>query len=578
MAQDYPGPAGQDPVGYDYQPGWYPTQEQPQYQPQEQYAGHQQYYDPSPYAPTDYQEPPAAPAFEPAVPPAAVSVPSPSPSPEAPAAAAAVALPTQGRRAARAAAKGSGKGSGKGPAKGTGRTSAGSPVDRVKELVGSALSGEHAPGKRALLIRAGAGVAALGVLVAAALTVTGDQDEETAAAGPATAPKTFSVAHAKSWTAQPANTPAAGADDTLLGSWITGDAVVRADSTGVHAYALADGKPTWTVTPPADGAVPCGLSPTVNSDGLGAALFRTSADPKSPCTLLAAVDTKTGKNAWTKPVSDAKDNYTAHAAVLADRIVVVGDDRAAAWAAADGKDLWAYAGQGQFCTLSGTAAGNRVLLHSTCADSNPNDQAVALNAADGKVHWWRGLNNQPKTVTVLSAEPAVVLTTGGAPADDRIFAWGDSGDPATEIPLSTDGGRLEATRGALSATPSVFFHEQTLATTLTPGNGGQPVAVAYDLTTGKQKWRTPVSEKGKTAPIGLADGALLLATDERLDQPAHLSRYPLTDGRAAAGGGFAQGTGSLLTSGRLLTGGGKVVAVPEHSTNFGLATAFQAKG
>ncbi|WP_345290730.1 PQQ-binding-like beta-propeller repeat protein, partial [Kitasatospora albolonga] len=194
---------------------------------------------------------------------------------------------------------------------------------------------------------------------------------------------------------------------------------------------------------------PAALSPTVNSDGLGAALFRTSADPKSPCTLLAAVDTKTGKNAWTKPVSDAKDNYTAHAAVLADRIVVVGDDRAAAWAAADGKDLWAYAGQGQFCTLSGTAAGNRVLLHSTCADSNPNDQAVALNAADGKVHWWRGLNNQPKTVTVLSAEPAVVLTTGGAPADDRIFAWGDSGDPATEIPLSTDGGRLEATRGAL---------------------------------------------------------------------------------------------------------------------------------
>ncbi|MFJ8044181.1 PQQ-binding-like beta-propeller repeat protein [Kitasatospora sp. NPDC096147] len=595
MAQDYSGTAGQDPVGYDYQPGWYPTQEQQQYRPQEAYAG-QPYYDPSPYAPTDHQASPPygeAPAFEPTpmFEPTPAFEPEPVVTPDIPAAAAA--LPAQGRRAARAAAKeGKGARTGKDGKSGkdgrSGKASepsgassgpAGSPVDRARSFLAGALSGEHAPGKRALMIRTGAGVAALGVLIAAALTVTGDQEDEATAAGPAAAaPKTFNVAHTKTWTAQPVAAPPAGADDTLLGSWITADTLVRADSTGVHAYALADGKPAWTVTPPADGAVPCGLSPSVNSEGLGAALFRPAADPKSPCSLLAAVDTRTGKNVWTKPVSDAKENYTAHASVLADRIVVVGEDRAAAWAAADGKDLWAYAGQGQYCSLSGTAAGSRVLLHSTCADSNPADQAVALNAADGKVHWWRGLNNQPKTVTVLSAEPAVLLTTGATPADDRIFAWGDSGDPAAEIPVTTDAGRLEATRGALSPTPSVFFQDQTLATTLVPPNGGQPVAVAYDLTTGKQRWHTPVTEKGKTAPIGLADGALLLATDERLDQPAHLSRYLLTNGRATAGGGFAQGTGSLLTSGRLLTGGGKVVAVPEHSTNFGLATAFQAKG
>ncbi|GAA1134953.1 hypothetical protein F4556_001732 [Kitasatospora gansuensis] len=580
MAQDHSGTAGQEPVGYDYQQGWYPTQEQQPYgyqeQPQQQWQSEmpqqrepEQYYqqpeagyEQQLYAPPSYEQPQAyepppsyqpssfeQPSYEPLGEPAQ---PTPEPVPEVEAVpVVAVAAP---------------------------RVRKTSPADRVKDLAASVISGEHAPSGRALLIRAGAGVAALGVLITAGVMVTSDRSDGGTAGGPAEIPKTFTVAHARAWAAQPAAAPAAGADDTLTGSWLLGDAVVRADSTGVHAYALADGKPTWTLAPPAEGAVPCGLSPTVSPAGLGAALFRVSADPKSACTLVSAVDTKTGKAAWTKPLSDAKDTYGAHVAVLDDKVVAVGDDKAVAWAAADGKDLWTYAGQGKFCTLSGGASGKTVVLHSTCADSVPADQAVALNAEDGKVHWWRGLNNQPKTVTVLSAEPAVVLTTGEQPTDDRIFAWGATGDPAAEIPVTAEGGRLGVTRGSFDATPTVFFQDQTLLTTLTTADGGHSSAVAYDLTTGKPRWKTQVAEKGKTVPVGVETGALLLAGDERLDQPAHLTRYAVTDGRATAGGGYPQGTGSLLTAGRVLTGGGKVVVLPEHSANFGVAGAFQAKG
>lgn len=580
MAQDHSGTAGQEPVGYDYQQGWYPTPEQQPYGeqpygyqdqqwqsavPQQQYqqagAGYeqqlyappsyQQPYEPSPYETPSFEppghEPPGhePPSFEPVVQ-AEPAAPVVAPEPAGPVVAAPV------RKV--------------------------SPVDRVKDLAASVISGEHAPGKRALLIRTGAGVAALAVLITAGVMVTADQsDGGGAAGGPAEIPKTFTVAHARAWAAQPATAPATGADDTLVGSWLLADAVVRSDSTGVHAYALADGKPTWTVAPPAEGAIPCGLSPTVSPAGLGAALFRVSADPKSACTLVTAVDTKTGKTNWAKPLSDAKDGYGAHVAVLEDKVVAVGDDRATAWAAADGKDLWTYGGQGKFCTLSGGASGKTVLLHSTCADSTPADQAVSLNAEDGKLHWWRGLNNQPKTVTVLSAEPAVVLTTGAQPTDDRVFAWGATGDPAAEIPVTAEGGRLGVTRGSFDPTPTVFFQDQTLLSTLVPADGGKSSAVGYDLTTGKARWKTPVAEKGKSVPVGVENGALLLAGDERLDQPAHLSRYAVTDGRATAGGGYPQGTGSLLTSGRVLTGGGKVVVLPEHSANFGVAGAFQAK-
>ncbi|MFJ8628809.1 PQQ-binding-like beta-propeller repeat protein [Kitasatospora sp. NPDC093550] len=477
----------------------------------------------------------------------------------------------------RAATRRGGDG-GSGADTGSGAASGSSFSAKARKAAGAVLTGEHVPSRRALLVRAGAGVAALGVLVAAGLMVGAEGGGGSAAASSGGEPG-FTVAHTRAWSAQPVAAGQPAGDDTLVGSWLLADAVVRADGSGVHAYDRAGGKPTWSVEPPAAGAVPCGLSAGVNGAGLGAALFRPQADPKSPCALVAVVDTKTGKTAWTKTLSDAKGTYSARIGVTEDKVVAIGDDRAVAWESADGKDVWQYTGQGKFCTLSGGVSGKTVLVASTCADSTPADQAVALNTADGKVSWWRGLNNQPKTVTVLSAEPAVVLTTGDKVANDRVFAWGPAGDPAAEIPVVTDGGRLDVAHGTFAATPEVFFDGRTMVTTLTPVNGAGPAAaVGYDLDTGKQRWKVPTAAKGTVRAVGIDGGSMVLATDERRDQPAHLNRFPLAGGQEATGGNFPPGTGSLLLSGRVLIGGGQVVVVPEHSTNYGTAAGYQAKG
>ncbi|MFE6056719.1 PQQ-binding-like beta-propeller repeat protein [Kitasatospora sp. NPDC056446] len=475
------------------------------------------------------------------------------------------------------AASVSDSGSGAGSASGSGAGSGSSLSAKARRAAEAVLSGEHVPSRKALMVRAGAGVAALGVLVAAGLMV-GTEGGGSAAASSGGEPG-FAVAHARAWSAQPVAAGQPAGDDTLIGSWLLADAVVRADGSGVRAYDRASGKQAWSVEPPAAGAVPCGLSASVNRAGLGAALFRPQADPKSPCTLVAAVDTKTGKTVWTKTLSDTKGAYSARVGVTEDKVVAVGDERAVAWESADGKDVWQYTGQGKFCTLSGGVSGKTVLVASSCADSTPADQAVSLNIADGKVGWWRGLNNQPKTVTVLSAEPAVVLTTGDKPENDRVFAWGAAGDPAAEIPVVTDGGRLDVAHGTFAATPEVFFEGRTMVTTLAPANGGGPAAaVGYDLDTGKQRWKVPTAAKGTVRAVGIDGGSLVLAADERRDQPARLSRFPLAGGQEATGGNFPPGTGSLLVSGRVMIGGGQVVVVPDHSGNFGTAAGYQAKG
>ncbi|CAN3983606.1 PQQ-binding-like beta-propeller repeat protein [Kitasatospora purpeofusca] len=445
---------------------------------------------------------------------------------------------------------------------------------KARAAADAVVAAEHTPGRRALLMRTGAGVAALGVLVAAGLMVglEGGGSADNATGGE----PGFTVAHTRTWAAGAAQP---GGDDTLVGSWLLSGAVVRADATGVRAYDLTDGRPTWSMEPPAAGAVPCALSPTVNLTGLGAVLFRPRADPKSPCSLVAAVDSGTGRTAWTKSLSDAKGAYGASVGVTDDKVIAVGDSHAVAWEATGGNDLWQYTGQGKFCTLSGGASGGTVLVASSCADSTPVDQAVALNAVDGKVTWSRPLNNRPRTSTVLSVEPPVVLTTGEKPEDDRVLAWGANGDPATEIPVAGSGGRLDVAHGMFSATPGAFFQDRTMITTVAPANGagGSVAVVGYDLDSGKQRWRTTAREKGAARAVAVDGGALVLAVDERLDQPAHLSRFALADGRQTVGGNFPPGTGSLLVSGRVLIGGGRVVAVPEHSTNFGTATGYRAQ-
>ncbi|WP_189916256.1 outer membrane protein assembly factor BamB family protein [Kitasatospora xanthocidica] len=478
----------------------------------------------------------------------------------------------------RAAARrgGAGSRSGSEPGSGSGPGAGSSFSAKARKAADAVLTGEHVPSRKALLVRAGAGVAALGVLVVAGLMV-GTEGGGSAVASSGGEPG-FTVAHTRAWSAQPVAAGQSAGDDTLVGSWLLADTVVRADGSGVRAYDRASGKPTWSVEPPAAGAVPCGLSAGVNQAGLGAALFRAQADPKSACALVAVVDTKTGKTAWSKSLSDAKGAYSARIGVTEDKVVAIGDDRAVAWQSADGKDVWQYTGQGKFCTLSGGVSGKTVLVASSCADSTPADQAVALNIADGKVSWWRGLNNQPKTVTVLSAEPAVVLTTGDKPENDRVFAWGAAGDPAAEIPVVTDGGRLDVAHGTFAATPEVFFEGRTMVTTLTPANGAGPAAaVGYDLDTGKQRWKVPTAAKGTVRAVGIDGGSLVLGADERRDQPAHLTRFPLAGGQEATGGNFPPGTGSLLVSGRVLIGGGQVVVVPDHSANYGTAAGYRAK-
>src|SRR5262249_17861670 len=155
-------------------------------------------------------------------------------------------------------------------------------------------------------------------------------------------------------------------------------------------------------------------------------------------------------------------------------------------------------------------------------------------------------------------------------SDDTIRYWDDKGNAGPGIPVTQPDGQLDVDEGALDPAPTVFFSGTTMAAELENADGSTPANATFtamDLKTGKPLWKIAAHEKGNVPPVGIGGGALVAATEERADEPAHLSRFTLADGTESAGGGFPKNTGSLLTSGRLLTTDSLVVAVPTFTTN-----------
>lgn len=441
----------------------------------------------------------------------------------------------------------------------------------------------RAPGtdRRTFLLRAAVGAVALIIVVAAGVVVAGQGSggTKTAASG---ATANLAGGHTKAWAAA-ADTGAAQGNDGLLGSWMLANALVRGDGTGVTAYDSASGSKLWTVTPPSTGAVPCAMSATVNSTGIGAVLFQAKAGTGQACTQLVAVDTATGQQKWKATIANATSSYGASVMVNDTRAVAVGDSAVVGYDIATGKQSWTYAGPGKYCGgISGSGTGGTVLVQSTCADSSPKQQAITLNADTGKLAWWRGLPASASSYTVLSATPAVVAVHMSDATKDSIMSFSAKGDTQATIYVAQTAGTLDSIHGSFDPDPALYFTSTTMVAELAPpkaagSTGG--VLTAFTLADGKQLWQSTPQEKGNIALVGIDGNNAVVATEERIGQAARLSHFDLGTGKETPGGGFPQNTGSLLTSGRILYQGNLVVALPEFTSTYSsAATAFTTAG
>jgi hypothetical protein len=218
--------------------------------------------------------------------------------------------------------------------------------------------------------------------------------------------------------------------DNQVGTWVTDKYVVRASSSGVHAYNLADGSQAWTAQPLSGSAVPCAMSPTVSPSGIGTIGFGPDSNR---CSTLVGIDTHTGKTLWSSNLATGQNQAADTATFIDGQVgVIVNGNVLGGVDLTTGKVVWGYKARGQYCDAYPYGGANVILVDDYCADVQPTYTLSALDAATGKRLWQKQESDHVQFSSVLDGSPIIATSdTSGNPTAELF----DTNGNATPISL-----------------------------------------------------------------------------------------------------------------------------------------------
>ncbi|MCX5013526.1 PQQ-like beta-propeller repeat protein [Streptomyces sp. NBC_00555] len=304
--------------------------------------------------------------------------------------------------------------------------------------------------------------------------------------------------------------PAAGVHSE--GQWVVGDAVVKVVDKAVTGYAVADGKQKWTLSLP---AAVCAVTRHTTADGKTVVMYRDGESTSANCNQMRLIDLKTGKEGWSKevPKEGAFDLFIdPRLAITGDIVTVSRLSRASAFKLSTGDKLFASPTEG--CMPGAYPAGSgKILGIATCHDADSTVEVQDIDPATGKSTWSYRLPKGWKVNRVFSLDP-IVLDLGnknnskersivvlGPDGKQRATVTGE-GSFSTECGMNHD----DSLQGCATAVVDAGTLYMPTTTDLLTANE----VVAFDLGTGKAKWRVPAGDMRTIVPLKAANGQLVI--------------------------------------------------------------------
>ncbi|MFD3549872.1 PQQ-binding-like beta-propeller repeat protein [Streptomyces sp. NPDC058655] len=296
------------------------------------------------------------------------------------------------------------------------------------------------------------------------------------------------------------------------GQWVVGDTVVKSVWKSLTGYAVTDGKEKWTLPFP---AVICSVTPQTTADGKTVVMYRDGEGESASCTQMRVVDLTTGKEVWSKEVPKEQlfDIFTRPTLSLTgDTVAVSRSGTASAFRISNGDKLFASP-QAEGCRPDSYTTGNGKMIGlATCLDEDKTAEVQATDPVTGKRGWTYRVPKGFKVTSVYSVDP-LVLDLGNETTKQRVITV--IGPDGRQGPNLSAEGKFPLGCGdtgifrSLSVCSSAVVDAGTLylatAPDLTAGNH----VVAFDLATGKEKWRTPAGAKRTLTPLTAAGGQLV---------------------------------------------------------------------
>ncbi|MFD4247599.1 PQQ-binding-like beta-propeller repeat protein [Streptomyces sp. NPDC058525] len=303
--------------------------------------------------------------------------------------------------------------------------------------------------------------------------------------------------------------PGAGVETD--GQWVVGDTVVKSIDKAVTAYNVADGKQKWTIAFPAG---ICAVTRQTSAEGKTVVMYRDGDSNSANCNQMRLIDLKAGKEGWSKevPKEGAFDMFIDPSlAITGDTVTVSRLTRATAFKLSTGDKL--FAGPAEGCVPGAYPAGSGKMLGiATCHDADSTVEVQGVDPVTGKSNWSYRLPKGWRVNRVFSLDP-IVLDLGNRDSKERsIVVLGPDGKQTATV---TGEGSFSTQCGmnhddALQSCATAVVDAGTLYMPTTPEDlGTANEIVAFDLGTGKVKWRVPAGDKRIILPLKAANGQLI---------------------------------------------------------------------
>ncbi|MFE7040665.1 PQQ-binding-like beta-propeller repeat protein [Streptomyces atratus] len=330
--------------------------------------------------------------------------------------------------------------------------------------------------------------------------------------------------------------PLNGSD--VYGPWIVGDTIVKAMLHTLSGYSVTDGRQKWSLRMPSN---LCAAPSQATADGKIVLGIKSGHGDQAFCDALQMVDLTTGKAGWHKTYKrqGAWDGLSHVAmAINGDTVTVGRTTRTDAFRVSDGKVLWGELPGN--CQPFGFASGPEGIAATSCqtaADDHKEQQVQRVDPVTGKVQWTYKVKKGWQVAQFYSASPPVVSLK----QDDKwaILVLNENGtyrsqlaggteDYVTECDedLLTDGKSLDNCLGVTADDRAVYLATKPDPAARRPANK----VVAFDLNTGRTKWKAAAPAGQTMMPMRVEGGRLLMYVAAEKNKGGGIASLPPTGG------------------------------------------------
>ncbi|WP_137988885.1 PQQ-binding-like beta-propeller repeat protein [Streptomyces vilmorinianum] len=311
--------------------------------------------------------------------------------------------------------------------------------------------------------------------------------------------------------------PRNGAD--VFGPWVVGDVVAKAMYKGIDGYGLADGASKWHLDLPFE---VCAAAPEPGPDGTTVIGVKDKAGDRADCTVLQQVDLKTGKAGWKKAL-DKGTGFSSLSditlAISGNTVTAAGTNNSWGFSLSDGKQLFAKPPTGS-CQPYAFAGGPKLIAAASCRTGDASKKQEQISEVDpntGKPRWTFRLSANWEVDKIYSVNPLVVSAQQREEKKWSVFALTADGKLRSNIQGGNDkyapdcGGSFIIFGRNLQGCVGVAADANTFYMATDSGSYRTANAVvAFDLNTGKQKWRAAAPAERTLTPLGMEGSEVLL--------------------------------------------------------------------